>query len=95
MEKLKFLILMSVFLISACTSVPYTRESIDELANCIKSEDIKEYGTFWCPNCAKQKKMFGSSYDILEKDVYVECDPRGDDEQSVLCIEKEIQKYPT
>ena len=37
-----------------------------------------------------------SCYDIImERGVYIECDARGDNEQSALCIEKGIQGYPT
>ncbi len=50
------------------------------------------YGTFWCPHCAKTKKLFGSSFNYVN---YVECDPRGDNEQSILCISKNIDKYDT
>ena len=39
--------------------------------------------------------MFGSSYNILvERNVYVECDARGKNPQSELCLEKNVQKYP-
>ena len=38
------------------------------------------------------RKKFGSSFRYIE---YVECDPRGDDEQSELCIEKGIESYDT
>ena len=36
--------------------------------------------------------MFGSSFRYV---TYVECDPRGDNEQSALCISKQIDKYDT
>ena len=49
------------------------------------------YGTFWCPKCAEQKKMFGSSFQFIN---YIECDARGENEQSQLCIEKNVEKYP-
>ena len=49
------------------------------------------YGTFWCPKCAEQKKMLGSSFQFIN---YVECDARGENEQSQLCIEKKVEKYP-
>ena len=50
------------------------------------------YGTFWCPHCAKVKKSFGSSFKYIN---YVECDPRGDNEQSQLCLDKGIENYAT
>ncbi len=50
------------------------------------------YGAFWCPHCARTKKNFGNSFQHIN---YVECDPRGENEQSELCIEKEIENYDT
>ncbi len=92
-----YLIFLIIFLlaIAGCSSVKYTKESLDKLANCLADKNVKEYGAFWCPNCAKQQKMFGSSYDIIkERGVYVECDARGENAQPELCLEKEVQKYP-
>ena len=65
---------------------------IDEFAKCLTEKGAVMYGTFWCPHCARTKKMFGSSFKYIK---YVECDPRGDNEQSEFCIEKKIDKYDT
>lgn len=93
----KILIFVLVFLtifIIAC-SPQYPKEYSDKVANCLADKGVKEYGAFWCPNCAKQKKMFGTSYDIImNRGVYIECDPRGDNSQTDLCLEKQVQKYP-
>ena len=95
MKKLIFILIIALFFIAGCSSVDYTKNSLDKLANCLAEKNVKEYGAFWCPNCAKQQKMFGSSYDILiEKNVYVECDARGKNPQSQLCLDKNVQKYP-
>jgi hypothetical protein len=93
---MKKILTLSIVLISivlaACSSSPnYTRESIDSLAKCLTEKGVVEYGAFWCQNCAKQKKKFGSSYKHLK---YIECDPRGENEQSLLCIKKKVEKYP-
>lgn len=97
MKKLVIIILITLtFLLAGCSSVKYTTESLDKLATCLADNNVKEYGAFWCPNCAEQKKLFGSSYTIImDKGVYVECDPRGENSKAELCLEKEIQKYPT
>ena len=96
MRKLIFMFLITtLFLIAGCSSTKYTKESLDALANCLADKNVKEYGAFWCPNCAKQQKMFGSSYGVLvNRDVYVECDARGENPQPELCLEKNVQKYP-
>ena len=90
------ILLILLLLIAACSSSKYPKEKTDALANCLAEKGVKEYGAFWCPNCANQKKLFGESYSvIMSKQVYVECDARGENEQSELCIEKKIEKYPT
>ena len=70
----------------------YAREDIDVFAQCLTEKGAVMYGAFWCPHCADVKKMFGESFRYVE---YVECDPRGENEQSLLCIEKEIESYAT
>lgn len=93
---LGILIIIAVLFIAACSSSSYPQERVDTLANCLADNGVKEYGAFWCPNCAEQKKIFGKSYEIImSRDVYVECDPRGEKEQAELCLEKKVEKYPT
>ena len=90
---MKFLfsvLVLILFLVAGCAS-QYPKEQVDAFAKCLTEKDVKMYGTFWCPKCAEQKKMFSTSFQYIN---YVECDPRGDDEQSELCIEKEVLKYP-
>lgn len=91
MRKIIALVIILVFVIAACSSSRIPQEKIDEFAQCLTDKGTKMYGTFWCPKCAKQKKMFGSSWHFIN---YVECDARGENEQSELCIEKEVEKYP-
>jgi len=50
------------------------------------------YGAYWCPYCDQQKKLFGENFIHVK---YVECDPRGDNSNPMLCKYKEIKKYPT
>src|SRR3989344_6113274 len=95
MKKMFIILIGTLIVIAGCGS-KYDEISMDAFANCLADKGIKEYGAFWCPNCAKQEKMFEDSYDIImERGVYIECDARGDNEQSALCIEKGIQGYPT
>jgi len=70
----------------------YSQDSVDTFAKCLTDKGTVMYGAFWCPHCAKTKRMFGSSFRYIH---YVECDPRGDNEQSELCIQKSIDKYDT
>ncbi len=64
----------------------------DDFAKCLTENDAKEYGAFWCPNCAEQKRLFGKSFQYI---TYVECDARGKDPKPQLCKEKKITGYPT
>lgn len=81
-----------ILVIVGSGGVSYNQEDVDAFAKCITEKGAVMYGAFWCPHCAKVKKNFGESFRYVE---YVECDPRGDNEQSLLCIEKEIEAYAT
>lgn len=64
----------------------------DAFAVCLKDKGAKFYGTFWCPYCNEQKKMFGASQKLLP---YVECSTPDGRSQTNECREKEIESYPT
>ena len=83
-------ILIGLLFIAGCQT--YSRENVDNFAKCLTEKGAVMYGTFWCPHCANVKKEFGESFRYIE---YVECDPRGDNEQSELCIKKGIEAYAT
>ena len=96
---------ISLIVLVACSSYPYKVEEVDAFAKCLSEKGVKYYGAFWCSNCAKQNKMFGTSKQYIN---YIECDPRctrdennklpaycvGNVENSLLCIEKKVEKYP-
>lgn len=64
----------------------------DAFAQCLTEKGMVEYGAYWCPNCAEQKRMFGKSFQYL---TYVECDARGKNGDPALCNAKGISGYPT
>jgi thiol-disulfide isomerase/thioredoxin len=65
----------------------------DELATCIKDSGATFYGAFWCPHCQNQKAMFGlKSAKLLP---YVECSEKDGKSQKQVCIDANIQSYPT
>ena len=64
----------------------------DDFAKCLTENNVKEYGAFWCPKCAEQKKLFGKSFKYV---TYIECDARGDNAQPELCQRNGIRGYPT
>ena len=112
MKKIDYFILFAALLflfIAGCTSSQYSKKALEDLSTCLASKEVVEYGAFWCPNCAKQEKMFGKAFSIIKEKIYVECDPRCDvpDIENLpvacrdklgnpeLCIEKKIAGYPT
>jgi len=64
----------------------------DSFAECLASKGMTFYGAFWCPHCQAQKAMFGKSVDKLP---YVECSTPDGNGQTQICIDKNIQGYPT
>lgn len=65
---------------------------LDGFAQCLKDQGATFYGAFWCPHCADQKKMFGSSKKLLP---YVECSTANGQGQLSVCRDKAIESYPT
>lgn len=64
----------------------------DDFAQCLAEEDATFYGAFWCPHCQDQKDMFGNSEKLLP---YVECSLPSGQGRTQVCIEENIESYPT
>lgn len=64
----------------------------DALASCLGEAGATFYGAFWCPHCNNQKKAFGKSEKLLP---YVECSTPDGNAQTQVCIDNQIQSYPT
>lgn len=64
----------------------------DHLAQCLGEKGAKFYGAFWCPHCNEQKKLFGNSEKLLP---YVECSQPNGRDRTQICIDKNIEQYPT
>ena len=64
----------------------------DVLAQCLTQHGVKMYGAFWCPHCAAQKKLLGSSWHYV---TYVECSLPNGQGQNDVCNAAGIQGYPT
>lgn len=73
-------------------SIPPPPGMYDAFAKCIAQSGTKFYGAFWCPHCAAQKQEFGDSVQYLP---YVECSLPDESGQTQICIDKNIQSYPT
>lgn len=64
----------------------------DGLAKALKDSGTIFYGAFWCPHCADQKKLFGTSVPLLP---YFECSTPDGNSQIQACTEKGVTAYPT
>lgn len=50
------------------------------------------YGSYKCPHCMEQKKLFGAAFRYVK---YVECHPKGENSNPSLCFANGIVNYPT
>ncbi len=64
----------------------------DDLARCLGEKGAVFYGAFWCPHCQEQKKTFGNSEGLLP---YAECSQPNGRDRTQICIDKNIESYPT
>lgn len=68
-------------------------ESELALAEHLQKTGAKMYKAFWCPHCYEQKQLFGKE---AQKTLpLVECAPEGENPQTELCQQKNIQSFPT
>ena len=85
-----------IIIVAAIIYIPLSNSKnpgeFDDFAKCLTEKGAKEYGAFWCPNCVRQKEMFGKSFQYV---TYIECDARGTNAQPQLCDENGITGYPT
>ncbi len=63
------------------------------LAEHLDRSDARFYGTFWCPACQQQKRLFGPAAARLP---YFECSPSGRTGAIAMeCLAQDIRGYPT
>lgn len=69
-----------------------SKESII-FAKYLKDNGVVKYSAYWCPNCLNQGELFGKqAYKELN---VVECARDGKNSQTQLCIDKNIQGFPS
>ncbi|HLD19173.1 MAG TPA: hypothetical protein VJB90_04130 [Candidatus Nanoarchaeia archaeon] len=64
----------------------------DDFAKCLGEKGVLFYGTYWCPFCLEQKRVFGRSAKHLP---YVECSLPSKAGVTEVCITAGIKSYPT
>ena len=81
-------------------SASYSEESalqnseLTAFRECVQDSEATFYGAFWCSHCRDQKTLLGVKKES-EMPFYVECSTPDGNSQTVECIEKAIQSYPT
>jgi hypothetical protein len=65
---------------------------MDAFARCLDSKGAKMYGAYWCPHCADQKEMFGSSFQYAP---YIECGIKGSHNEAQVCTDAGVKRFPT
>ncbi|MGA8152056.1 MAG: hypothetical protein WB952_13975 [Terriglobales bacterium] len=65
---------------------------LDSFAHCLSDKGAKMYGAYWCPHCADQKELFGSSFQYAP---YIECGIKGSRELNPVCTQANIKHFPT
>ncbi len=69
-----------------------SKESI-AFAKYLKNIGVVKYSAYWCPNCLNQGELFGKqAYKELN---VIECAIDGKNSQTELCIDKQIQGFPS
>jgi hypothetical protein len=61
-------------------------------AQCLSAKQVKMYGAYWCPHCADQKELFGSSFEYVP---YFECGIKGSRDESPACLQAGVKRFPT
>lgn len=77
---------------TADDSIAIEQDKVAGLADYLTEKGYKLYGTFWCSHCKDQKDLFGDAVDRLD---YVECSNEDGTEQLEVCVQENIEVYPT
>ncbi len=86
-------LLILVAIVSAYFTARHRRVShLNAFAQCLSSKQAKMYGAYWCPHCADQEELFGSSFQYVN---YVECGIPGSHAFSDDCKQAGIKRIPT
>jgi protein-disulfide isomerase len=87
------LFLTGIFLFSAPASAqPSQGAKMNAFAQCLAKKNIVMYGSYLCPHCDDQKKLFGDSFKYVH---YVECSIMGLPQDQNACKLAQIRFTPT
>lgn len=92
-KKLFLFALIAIFFVGAFAGGRYYKNhKYDPFAKCLASKQARMYGLYWCPHCADQKRMFGTSFEYVP---YVECAIRGSREMAPECKSAGVKLFPS
>ena len=94
-KNITFWILVLIVLVAVTfwlNKTPNEPGRLDVFASCLAQSGAKFYGAFWCPHCANQKALFGSSAKLLP---YVECSTPDGRSRLQVCTDAGVTGYPT
>jgi glutaredoxin len=89
-----FLVLLIAILVfgSTATGGAADASNMDSFAKCLAAQKTTMYGSFLCPHCDDQKKLFDGSFKYVP---YVECAIPGSRRLTFTCQMAQIQFTPT
>lgn len=86
-------LLVALTLAGFCTTAGSAEPGkLDAFAKCLADKKATMYGSFLCPHCDDQKKLFGPSFQYVP---YLECSVRGSRQMTFPCIAAQIRYTPT
>ena len=89
---LLYAVIVLLFIAAFAMGRYYKNHKYDSFAKCLASKQAKMYGLYWCPHCADQKRMFGTSFEYVP---YVECAIRGSRELAPECKTAGVKLFPS
>jgi glutaredoxin len=77
-----------------CAALPAcsAEKKLDAFAKCLTEKKATMYGVSWCPHCADQKELFGTSFQYVS---YVDCAVPGTHTETEQCKALGIKHTPT
>lgn len=85
-------LIVSAFVLVYYLGRRHRSRRLDAFAQCLTAKQAKMYGAFWCPHCADQKELFGSSFQYAP---YVECGIKGSRAENDTCLQANVKRFPT
>jgi hypothetical protein len=86
-------LLMALMPAVLCTPAGTAQSNgLDVFAKCLADRKATMYGSFLCPHCDDQKKLFGPSFKYVP---YIECSVPGTRQMTFLCVAAQIRYTPT